>query len=636
MPIPKCIKCGGRLFEHKFNKVLLQMCSKCLYINIIKQKKYMDLLKLPLDQIKLRVLVREERRESEKEERRFRNKGYISAWLTDKEYVRKTEVYKIKLRFKEKISGAISFAGTIYVKNLGYATILDIESDGDSQSITIETDSWPDYWYYCLLRPVFTTFLLETQERIFNEIVNNYMNTRLYKLLFKNERYSYKETINIEEKPPSIFDISQRKAYLSIVGLDKKKYFTLIKGPPGTGKTTVIGEAIKTLASKGAKILVTSHTNVAIDNIFEKLNKTKLVYRLGIRSKILPSVRKYHVSDEIALDEIDKINVIGATLYKIIMLLGLEKLKIKEIFDWVIVDEASMATIPLIIPALMLGRRFVLVGDDQQLPPISRSHEDYYDISLFEILLHNFPNKSILLQTQYRMPKILADWSSKLFYENKITTKVNRKINVPVVWIDTSKIVNFNIGKRILRYKHEPIKLSYRSKRSFYNILNAAIVLMIIKEYLVKNKNLKNVLDKTVIITPYRAQRKLLNYALRNIFNIEDIAFHLDMKEISTVDAFQGREAENVIFDITATKEHRALLDYRRINVAITRTKKLLIIVGKPNVSLITRHFYLYIKKRNQKIIVINENQIKKDLIQQYLKIIRENVSKYLLVNEKL
>ena len=377
-------------------------------------------------------------------------------------------------------------------------------------------------------------------------------------------------------------------------------------------------------------------TNTTHIHHHRNYNETKLIYRLGIRSKILPSIRKYHVSDEIALDEIDKINVIGATLYKIIMLLGLEKLKIKEIFDWVIVDEASMATISLIIPALMLGKRFVLVGDDQQLPPISRSHEDYYDISLFEILLHNFPNKSILLQTQYRMPKILADWSSKLFYENKITTKINRKINVPVVWIDTSKIINFNIGKKILRYKHEPIKLSYRSKRSFYNILNAAIVLMIIKEYLVKNKNLKNVLDKTVIITPYRAQRKLLNHALRNIFNIEDIAFHLDMKEISTVDAFQGREAENVIFDITATKEHRALLDYRRINVAITRTKKLLIIVGKPNVSLITRHFYLYIKKRNQKIIVINENQIKKDLIQQYLKIILENVSKYLLVNEKL
>lgn len=233
-------------------------------------------------------------------------------------------------------------------------------------------------------------------------------------------------------------------------------------------------------------------------------------------------------------------------------------------FDVVIVDEASQATIPSVLIPIAKARRFILAGDHKQLPPtiISDKAYDLQD-TLFESLIEKYPHKSQLLNIQYRMNKILMEFPNSEFYNNnlKSDSSVNNislkdisdvEDDDPLLFIDTCN----------LEKNHEK---HLKDSKSIVNHLEARIALKVATDYMKAGVSEKDI----GIISPYADQVKLISEKT-------DI-------EVKTVDGFQGREKEIIIISTVRSNEYGQigfLKDLRRLNVAITRAKRKLIIIG--------------------------------------------------------
>ena len=234
-------------------------------------------------------------------------------------------------------------------------------------------------------------------------------------------------------------------------------------------------------------------------------------------------------------------------------------------FDVAIIDEASQTTIPSILIPISKAKRFILAGDHKQLPPtvLSTSAKEL-EITLFEKLIELYPDRKQLLNVQFRMNKLLMDFPNSEFYNNElicdesvkdISLNVTRKkldIDSPLVFIDTSSS----------KKAHER-KLKY--SKSYINTFEADLALEISEEYL----KLGFQPDEIGIISPYADQ---VNY-IKNRTEVE----------VKSVDGFQGREKEIIIISTVRSNKRGNigfLSDLRRLNVAITRGKRKLIIIG--------------------------------------------------------
>jgi predicted DNA helicase len=239
-------------------------------------------------------------------------------------------------------------------------------------------------------------------------------------------------------------------------------------------------------------------------------------------------------------------------------------------FDYLIHDEASQSTEPSSIIPLTKCRKAIFAGDHKQLPPtvICESNEEL-KVSLFERLII-MGKPSYQLRIQYRMNEILMEFPNKTFYNNTliaddsvkniVLSDLNEKIkeindsvvnDIPIVFIDT------------LGEEHEKIAFS----KSKYNLFEVDIVEKIVKklEEFIKKENIS-------VISPYKEQ----------VIKLKE---KVDV-EVSTVDGFQGRENEVIIFSLVRSNKNEEigfLKDYRRLNVAITRAKRKLIIIGDSN-----------------------------------------------------
>ena len=232
-------------------------------------------------------------------------------------------------------------------------------------------------------------------------------------------------------------------------------------------------------------------------------------------------------------------------------------------FDVAIVDEASQATIPSVLIPISKAHRFILAGDHKQLPPtiISSQAQDLQD-TLFESLIEKYPLKSQLLNIQYRMNKRLMEFPNSEFYDNGLESDSSvDNINLSdisdirednaLLFIDTKDIENHE--------KH------LKDSKSIVNYLEARIAVRIANEYLKSG-----ICEKDIgIISPYADQVKLIS-------DKTDI-------EVKSVDGFQGREKEIIIISTVRSNDNGEigfLKDLRRLNVAITRAKRKLIIIG--------------------------------------------------------
>lgn len=256
-----------------------------------------------------------------------------------------------------------------------------------------------------------------------------------------------------------------------------------------------------------------------------------------------------------------------------------------SLFEYVIIDEAAKASTPELLVSLMqCSKKIIMVGDQNQLPPqlstemeeIFRKDEQKQDKSFFTTLFETLDNNNKqTLTKQYRMNPVIGTMVSKLFYNNDILNgtkeeKENHKLNKysgkNIVWISTDNLEN----------NYEKIN----ETKSYENFSEVCTI----KNELIELDNDEKVKEYTIgIITPYSGQKKLLRKELRKVkfnnININNI-------EVNSVDAFQGSEKDIIIYSIVRNNlkgEMGFTKSKERLNVAFSRAKKLIIMVGSSN-----------------------------------------------------
>lgn len=397
-------------------------------------------------------------------------------------------------------------------------------------------------------------------------------------------------------------NLQQRNAALDALATER---YMLIKGLPGTGKTKTISAIIRLFVLCGKSVLVTSHTNSAVDNVLEKLKAFKIQFmRLGNDKKIMPSLLEFsesHLTRNCKTpEELDQVynncKVVGVTCYG-----SNHVLLTRKLFDVCIVDEATQVYQPLIIKPLLSAKAFILVGDPKQLPPLIKSKESL-KMGSSESLFHRLDSEAtITLTSQYRMNKTISKLANDVTYNGIMecgtdlikmgTLKIPRTENLKNChkWISKSlekhvdqsvivlntmdvSILNSNIGGS---FKQLEI---VAKNSSLVNFCEAAVSLKILKELIVFGKFPA---ENIGVILPYRSQ---VNF-VRNV--LKDSSFN--GLEIDTVDTFQGRDKDLIIFGCTkynhhenqsASLQNHILSDHERLTVAITRSKHKLIIIG--------------------------------------------------------
>ncbi|ESW20803.1 hypothetical protein PHAVU_005G016100 [Phaseolus vulgaris] len=371
----------------------------------------------------------------------------------------------------------------------------------------------------------------------------------------------------------------QRRAILKIL---TAKDYALILGMPGTGKTSTLVHAVKALLIRRTSILLTAYTNSAVDNLLIKLKAQGIDFvRIG-RPEVVNEVVREHCLSAMSVQgvedikrRLEQVKVVAVTC------LGISSpLLANTRFDVCIMDEAGQTTLPVSLGPLTFASMFVLVGDHYQLPPLVQSteaRENGMGISLFRRLSEAHPQAILALQSQYRMCQEIMDLSNALIYGDRLrcgsVEVANAKLEFsdlscdlpwlehvlnplrPVIFIDTDKLP----------------ALEARDHKLVNNPTEAQIIAEIAKE-LVKN----GIGEEHIgIITPYNSQANVIRGAVC-----------MTSLEIHTIDKYQGRDKDCVLLSFVRSTENprsyaaSLLGDWHRMNVALTRAKKKLIMVG--------------------------------------------------------
>eukprot|EP00835_Amoeboradix_gromovi_P000478 NODE_17_length_41373_cov_0.337016.p2 type:complete len:879 gc:universal NODE_17_length_41373_cov_0.337016:8591-5955(-) len=414
-----------------------------------------------------------------------------------------------------------------------------------------------------------------------------------------------------------------------------KSNFSLVQGPPGTGKTVTSATVVYHLQrATRSKVLVCSPSNVACDQLCEKLNQAKLnVVRLTAKSREHVESSVAFLSVHSIADKAEISHEYSALLTKkqsVEELSAAEDKRIRDLrkqverkileeadvicctcvgagdprlgrmtFETVVIDEATQATEPeSLIPLIMGCKRAVLIGDHEQLPPVIMSKtvaKAGLTVSLFERLVKN-GFKPLMLQIQYRMHPGLSEFPSNMFYEGNLQNGVNRLNRQPTLQFPWP-----NNELPMLFFNCQGQEEMSGSGLSYLNRTEASVVDKIVV------KLLKGILPEQIgIITPYEGQRAFITSHMMNNGSISREC--LSKIEIASVDSFQGREKDYIILTCVRSNEKQGigfLKDPRRLNVAITRAKYGLLIVGNPRVlSKNSLWYHLIMHFKNQDLLV--------------------------------
>jgi superfamily I DNA and/or RNA helicase len=425
---------------------------------------------------------------------------------------------------------------------------------------------------------------------------------------------------------------SQREAIaLALAAKD----LAIIHGPPGTGKTTAVVELIRQAVARGERVLACAPSNLAVDNLLEKLLAIgEEPVRLGHPARVSEALRE-HTLDELAgrhpdakqarkfykeahalfrkagkwtrakpepgergnlrrearslIDDARKLEdraverALDAASVLCATLTGLNPEVLGDrTFDLVVIDEACQTAEPACWIAIGRAKRVVLAGDHCQLPPTILSLEAArrgLSVSLMERLVARYGSLvTRRLRVQYRMHEAIAGFSSAEFYEGDLiadeSVKAHRLCDLagvasepntesPVRYVDTA-----GAG-----YDEEEVNDSRRNPRE------AELVAKQVRALLDAGLSPEQI----AVIAPYSAQVKVL----RDTLDVPGL-------EIDSVDGFQGREKEAVVFSMVRSNpegEVGFLADVRRTNVALTRARRGLIVVGD-SATLANHPFY--------------------------------------------
>lgn len=394
------------------------------------------------------------------------------------------------------------------------------------------------------------------------------------------------------------------------------KDYALVLGMPGTGKTTTIAHIIRALVSQGKSVLLTSYTHTAVDNILLKIRNDGInILRLGAVAKIHSAIQEFATLAGTAKKTMEELRasyeeskVVATTC------LGINHpIFNQRVFDYCIVDEASQITLPVCLGPIRMAKTFILVGDHYQLPPLvqnKEAQEGGLDVSLFKLLSEKHPSSVVNLEHQYRMCEEIMTLSNTLIYNGRLKcgtqAVANRCINIP----------NMSALKHHHRHHHQSLALlssgtpntPYQSSTTacgttcwLHDLLHPTAKARFINtdpllpasRESAHGSRIINATEATLctqlveallttgvpatdigVITLYRSQLALLRQNLR----------HRPAVEMHTADRFQGRDKEVIILSLVRSNEARnvgdLLRDWRRVNVAFTRARTKLLVLG--------------------------------------------------------
>ena len=449
-----------------------------------------------------------------------------------------------------------------------------------------------------------TTTIMKT---VLKELENNKPLFKLFEQLHGDSPAVPSPTIK-----PATFDFRNQQLNQSqqqaVSAITQNESITIIHGPPGTGKTTTLIEAVVQLIKAGEKVLVSAPSNTAVDNIAKGLIQQGInVLRVGNASKADEAIYAHTPEGRLANSkqqkEIRQLKIRAEEFRRMALRykrsfgksereqrnllfkevknirteikklqaynedklfteaqvvagtpVGLYDSRVNHLhFATLVIDEAGQCIEPLAWCIFPLAEKIVLAGDHWQLPPTVLSHEAArlgFNRSILEIAINKVP-AVFLLNTQYRMRQSIAGFSSNYFYNDLLQTAVHlRNTGTHISFIDTA-------GSGY----HE---VQGSDGSSLQNEGELRIVQLLIQTQMLQP-------SKTAVISPYAGQvlaaREVLPQGMR----------------ISTIDSFQGQEQETVIISLVRSNDDGDigfLKDYRRTNVAITRAKEQLFIIG--------------------------------------------------------
>lgn len=434
----------------------------------------------------------------------------------------------------------------------------------------------------------------------------------------------------------------QREAVEHALGA---RTLALVHGPPGTGKTRTLVEIIRQFASRGERVLAGAASNAAVDNLVARLGGTSTdVVRLGHPARIDPQVVDHTLDARLEatedydlarewLDEAQQLRrriqarvARGAMSYRekqdayrtVDKLTGDAKGHLRRLqqaiidgadvicttatgaatslldevdFDVVVIDEATQATDPVAMVAMAQAPKVVMAGDPHQLPPTVIDMEAAKE-GLASTFFERLSDHAVMLKRQYRMHEDIMSFSSRIHYGDELTAhdsvRDHRLVDLesvpadptrsaPVVFVDAA-------GKGWTEQRSDDDPSTSNPKQAERVAAEAKRLL---------GRGLAA--GQLAVITPYAAQVRLL----RDLLEINGL-------EVGTVDGFQGREKEAIIVDLVRCNDDcdiGFLSDTRRMNVALTRARRYLCVVGD-SATIGDHHYYAefldYVRERGE------------------------------------
>ncbi|WPR73874.1 AAA domain-containing protein [Algoriphagus sp. NG3] len=503
----------------------------------------------------------------------------------------------------------------------------------NTMTVTLQADEIPDWMEGSRLGV----------DLLFDEASYREMEFALKRVITtENKRVEEFKEILLGEKPPQFstnrispkanLNFSQNQA-CELIG--NAKDVGVVHGPPGTGKTTTLIEAIQDAVINQNSVLVCAPSNAAVDLLVEKLVDRGIeTLRLGhparveekILNQTLDAKTAFHGSfrdlkklrketdqylklakqykrnfgpeeraqRKLMYAEVSRLREASKSLEEYIQydifqgtrvfastLVGASSYNLKGMeFDVVFIDEAAQGLEAATWIPILKAKKVVFAGDHWQLPPTIKSFhaaKDGLSQTLFEKVIKRKPSSAQMLQVQYRMPDVIMGFSNEQFYNGKLIADEGTKMHVlqeegsAIEWIDTA-------GAGFTDLQEAESLSTFNPEEALFAAKHLNELLEKIGSHLILQKNW------TIgLIAPYGAQVRRLRGL---ILDSEDYPSLLAVKEqltIDTVDGFQGQERDLMMISLTRSNEKGEigfLSDERRMNVALTRAKRKLVLIG--------------------------------------------------------